>query len=422
MTPAISATGLGKRYRLTERGAVTDTLSAALSTAIGRLRKARLGKTTESRPSTFWALRDVSFNLARGSATGIIGRNGSGKSTLLKVLSRVTPPTEGEARVAGRVGSLLEIGTGFHGDLTGRENIFLSGTILGLRREEIRAAFSDIVDFSGVAPFIDTPVKHYSSGMYLRLAFAVAAHLRAEILLIDEVLAVGDAPFQRRCVDKMGELVRDGRTVLFVSHNMAAVSTLCDSGLVLENGRVAALGSIAEAVEEYGRLIAAPSDRGMASECEGVSVGPLRIDGRPSAMQGASRMSFSFDMRITKPFWRLSVQLGLVTHEGLSILRDAVDCERFSQLRCPGVYRVDVQFPALWLGPRGYQARVKVVAHPAEGATERYFSEWLDLRFEPGAVGAGVSDSVLAAGGDWSVVPLPPEFESGSPLALEEIR
>lgn len=198
-----------------------------------------------------WAIKDISFSLDAGDRLGIIGRNGAGKSTLLKILSRITPPTCGEIRIQGRVASLLEVGTGFHPELTGRENIFLNGTILGMSRREIRTHFDEIVDFSGVERFLDTPVKRYSSGMYVRLAFAVAAHLRSEILIVDEVLAVGDAEFQKKCLGKMSETSRDGRTVLFVSHNAAAVARLCNKGLYLESGRLVSQGSVEEILRLY---------------------------------------------------------------------------------------------------------------------------------------------------------------------------
>lgn len=200
----------------------------------------------------FWALRDVSFNIEQGARLGIIGRNGAGKSTLLKVLSRITEPTSGEIRIKGRVASLLEVGTGFHPELTGRENIFLNGAILGMTRAEIRRKFDEIVDFAEVEKFLDTPVKRYSSGMYVRLAFAVAAHLEPEILIVDEVLAVGDAQFQKKCLGKMEDVSnKEGRTVLFVSHNMAAIMELCNDGIFLINGSINIHGKIEDAIKKY---------------------------------------------------------------------------------------------------------------------------------------------------------------------------
>lgn len=200
---------------------------------------------------TLWALKDINFQVQQGEVLGIIGRNGAGKSTLLKVLSRVTAPTSGEVKVKGRIASLLEVGTGFHPELTGRENIFLNGAIMGMDRREIQRKFDEILDFSGVEKFIDTPVKRYSSGMYVRLAFAVAAHLEPDILIVDEVLAVGDAEFQKRCFGKMSDVAHQGRTVLFVSHNMAAVRNLCPTGILFEQGRLKFIGSIDDTVSKY---------------------------------------------------------------------------------------------------------------------------------------------------------------------------
>ncbi|HET59761.1 MAG TPA: ABC transporter ATP-binding protein, partial [Chloroflexi bacterium] len=199
----------------------------------------------------FWALKDVSFEVKRGEVVGVIGRNGAGKSTLLKILSRITEPTTGHAEIHGRVGSLLEVGTGFHPELTGRENIYLNGAILGMKRTEIARKFDEIVAFSEIEKFLDTPVKRYSSGMYVRLAFAVAAHLEPEILLVDEVLAVGDASFQKKCLGKMGDIAGEGRTVLFVSHNMAAVQSLCSKALLLVHGQIDAIGDVDSVIQGY---------------------------------------------------------------------------------------------------------------------------------------------------------------------------
>jgi lipopolysaccharide transport system ATP-binding protein len=245
----IHVEGIGKRYRLGQT-IRHDTLRDAI---MHRVRGARGTQSSFARGTEepFWALKDVSFDVSEGEVVGIIGRNGAGKSTLLKVLSRITPPTEGMIRLRGRVASLLEVGTGFHPELSGRENIFMNGAILGMRREEIKAKFDEIVAFAEVEKFLDTPVKRYSSGMYVRLAFAVAAHLEPEILLVDEVLAVGDAEFQKKALGKMSRVVEQGRTVLFVSHNMAAVSRLCGRGILLESGSVKLEGSADQAVHAY---------------------------------------------------------------------------------------------------------------------------------------------------------------------------
>ncbi|MFM8890719.1 MAG: ABC transporter ATP-binding protein [Planctomycetia bacterium] len=248
--PIISVEGVGKRYRLQHQATgsyatLRDSLTALVRGATGA------GGMHAATSEDFWALRDVSFQVQRGDVIGIIGRNGAGKSTLLKILSRITEPTTGTIRLRGRVASLLEVGTGFHPELTGRENIFLNGAILGMTKAEIRSRFAQIVEFAEVSRFLDTPVKHYSSGMYVRLAFAVAAHLEPEILVVDEVLAVGDAEFQQKCLRKMKDVAGHGRTVLFVSHNMMAVRRLCTHAVLLNRGTVAASGRVADIVDAY---------------------------------------------------------------------------------------------------------------------------------------------------------------------------
>ncbi len=253
---AIRVEGLGKRYRLGGQGAQYETLREALVRAAKAparlLRRPARRQPTEVRDSqTLWALRGVSFEVPRGQVLGIIGRNGAGKTTLLRVLTRITEPTEGRAEVHGRVASLLEVGTGFHPELTGRENVYLNGAILGMRRKEIDRKFDEIVEFSEVSRFLDTPLKHYSSGMQVRLAFSVAAHLDPDVLLVDEVLAVGDAAFQQKCLAKMEEVGKGGRTVLFVSHNMPAVLRLCERLILLDEGKVVADGDPHQVVGLY---------------------------------------------------------------------------------------------------------------------------------------------------------------------------
>ncbi|MCG2613971.1 polysaccharide ABC transporter ATP-binding protein [Terrimonas sp. NA20] len=246
----IKVSGLGKKYIISHEASGKYT---TLRDAIGRNIKSWIGSSQRNvSREEFWALRDIYFSINRGDAVGIVGRNGAGKSTLLKVLSRITEPSHGKVEINGRIASLLEVGTGFHQELTGRENIFLNGAILGMSRAEVRAKFDEIVDFSGVETFLDTPVKRYSSGMYVRLAFAVAAHLEPEILVVDEVLAVGDAEFQKKCLGKMDDVSRNqGRTVLFVSHNISAIQQLCNKGIYLERGKLVMQGGIDEVVDRY---------------------------------------------------------------------------------------------------------------------------------------------------------------------------
>jgi lipopolysaccharide transport system ATP-binding protein len=243
----IEVDGLSKRYRLGALQAGYDTLRDTIAHGTNRL----LGREHAPKAEEIWALKDVSFSVEQGEVLGVIGPNGAGKSTLLKILTRITVPTKGTATIHGRVGSLLEVGTGFHGELTGRENIYLNGSILGMTRKEITRKLPEIVEFSGVSKFIDTPVKRYSSGMYVRLAFSVAAHLEPEILLVDEVLAVGDAEFQRRCLGRMEELSRYGRTVLFVSHQMPVLARLCDRAILLRDGQIEMDGPSEDVVAHY---------------------------------------------------------------------------------------------------------------------------------------------------------------------------
>jgi ABC-type polysaccharide/polyol phosphate transport system ATPase subunit len=289
---AVRAEGVGKKYVVgheTEREryvALRDVMArtarsawrATLDLIHGRAIIA--GDTLED----FWALKDLNFEIRRGEVVGIIGRNGAGKSTLLKILSRITDPTEGQVTIVGRVASLLEVGTGFHPELTGRENIYLNGTILGMTRSEIKRKFDEIVAFSEVERFLDTPVKRYSSGMYFRLAFAVAAHLEPEILVVDEVLAVGDAEFQKKCLGKMDEVAGDGRTVLFVSHNLGALLSICQKGILLESGRLRCSGEIGWVAEQY-RLTSHDQKTGIdqksfAGPLQGVCFEIVRVNGR----------------------------------------------------------------------------------------------------------------------------------------------
>ncbi len=256
---AIKVENLSKAYQLGEIG--TGTISRDLERWFAKVRGKedpflRIGETNDrnskGNSDVVWSLKDINFEIEQGDAVGIIGRNGAGKSTLLKILSRVTSPTTGKISGRGRIASLLEVGTGFHPELTGRENIYLNGAILGMRKKEIARKFDEIVDFAGVERYVDTPVKRYSSGMYVRLAFAVAAHLESEILIVDEVLAVGDAEFQKKCLGKMGEVSKgEGRTVLFVSHNMGAVKTLCNKGILLTQGNVSFYGAVADTINCY---------------------------------------------------------------------------------------------------------------------------------------------------------------------------
>jgi lipopolysaccharide transport system ATP-binding protein len=332
---AIRVERLGKRYRIGEGREATT-----VRDAIGRLFHRSLQnknlippfdpsmKISSEHQDFIWALRDASFEIKRGEVLGIIGPNGAGKSTLLKMLSRIIDPTEGRAAIRGRVGSLLEVGTGFHPELTGRENVFLNGAILGMKKEEIKAKFDDIVAFSGVEKFIDTPVKHYSSGMHVRLAFAVAAHLEPENLLVDEVLAVGDVGFQKKCLKKIGEVVGEGRTVLFVSHNMAAIRSLCDRAILIDQGRVVLDGEASEVVSSYLASAVSGLSEGEISwktDAEapgehGLKLRAIRLkqeDGTISSVfdvEKAIRIEIVYEVKTSLP--GLTIRLGFLTSTG----------------------------------------------------------------------------------------------------------
>jgi lipopolysaccharide transport system ATP-binding protein len=253
---AIKATDLGKRYEISGDQAGYLLLTERITERIKHLGRG-------PKPQEFWALQDINFEVKRGETLGVIGHNGAGKSTLLKILSRITPPTTGEARLHGRVGALLEVGTGFHPELTGRENVFLNGAILNMKRREIQSRFEEIVEFADIGPFIDTPVKRYSSGMQLRLAFSVAAHLEPEILIIDEVLSVGDLAFQQKCLGRMEAASKEGRTVVFISHSLPSVVNLCDRAILLSEGRVTAAGGVGEVVDAYVDDVNSDLERGI---------------------------------------------------------------------------------------------------------------------------------------------------------------
>ena len=317
----IAARNVSKAYRLGSIGATS------LKEELSRLWARARARSPRPAADEFWALRDVSFDVQPGEVVGIIGRNGAGKSTLLKILSRITTQTAGEITLRGRVASLLEVGTGFHPDLTGRENIFLNGAILGMSKQEIRRKFDEIVAFAEVEPFIDTPVKRYSSGMYVRLAFAVAAHLEPEILIVDEVLAVGDASFQQKCLGKMRDVSsRDHRTVLFVSHNMSAVQALCQRAVWLHEGRVAEDGPASPVTQRY---LASVNDRAvadLAARSDRQGDGSVRLTGvtitaadGSALITSGSRLKIVLDYESAAPVRRLNMVIGLYTETGLGV-------------------------------------------------------------------------------------------------------
>lgn len=368
MTPAVSVSNISKRYRIggnQELGykTVRDAFSSLF-------RKKSAGEPTR----TFWALRDVSFEVEEGEAIGIIGKNGAGKSTLLKILSRVTEPTSGRARLHGRVASLLEVGTGFHPELTGRENIYLNGAILGMSRAEVKKNFDAIVDFSEVEAFLDTPVKRYSSGMYVRLAFAVAAHLDPEILIVDEVLAVGDVGFQRKCLEKMSEESREGRTVLFVSHNMAAIRTLCQTAIWIDGGRLRGRDTSERVVDDYLRN-ASSREWGMdfAEQIAALPPDPvfqitrveiLQAEAATRTIQSDLPMEIEISFSVSRDTPGLHVYVSFLDLDGVLLFETLHNGDSDEQpVVRAGQYRSRVRIPPDFLAARSYQVQVNAGIH-----------------------------------------------------------
>jgi lipopolysaccharide transport system ATP-binding protein len=369
----IRAEGLSKRYRLGTGSAELDNLREAV---VRRLRPWRWRRREDRAGADWiWALHDVSFDVEQGDVVAIIGPNGAGKSTLLKILCRITDPTDGTVTVRGRLSSLLEVGTGFHPELTGRENVYLNGAVLGMRKAEIEARFDEIVAFADLAAFLDTPVKRYSSGMYVRLAFAVAAHLEPEILVVDEVLAVGDVAFQRKCLGKMGEVSREGRTVLFVSHNMPAVEHLCRSGLVFQRGRLAFRGAVRDAVDHYVRAATGGGD-GTGSHVVDLAGAPTRKPGAPALLRrlelftsdgapldGGLAVGAPFEARVGLVLDRPTVGLELVLRfdtllgQRILVANSAFD-PAFACDERTGAQTVICEIPSLTLTPGDYRVRV----------------------------------------------------------------
>ncbi len=399
---AVRVADLGKRYRIglaPERyRTLRDTIVAGVNASIQNLRRGSSLSAESKETSTIWALRNVSFEVQQGKVLGIVGRNGAGKSTLLKILSRVTEPTEGSAEIHGRVGSLLEVGTGFHPELTGRENIYLNGAILGMKRSEIERKMDEIIAFSEVEQFIDTPVKRYSSGMYLRLAFAVAAHLEPEILVVDEVLAVGDAEFQRKCMGKMSDVAAAGRTVLFVSHNMSAVLRLTEETLVLDKGHLVFRAPTQQAVDYYmaagftgaGERLWSPSE----IPAEAAPFVPLAIRIRDShgrvmdTLRSTEPITVEVEYRLERPITGLRVGIYLLTMRGEYVFTsfDLDDPHKFEGMasRQEGRYVSRCTIPANTLN----EGRYILSVNASSFRIKRYFWDDHALAFTVDATGA----------------------------------
>jgi lipopolysaccharide transport system ATP-binding protein len=327
-------------------------------------------KVVDSSAEEFWALKDISFDIKQGDRVGIIGRNGAGKSTLLKILSRITEPTTGTIRIKGRVASLLEVGTGFHPELTGRENISLNGAILGMSKSDIDRKFDEIVAFAEVEKFLDTPVKRYSSGMYVRLAFAVAAHLEPEILIVDEVLAVGDAQFQKKCLGKMNDVGKEGRTVIFVSHNMGAITQLCNQGIYLKQGSIIKYGDLNETIMEYvtsgsndhGIVTFRPNANNKPVACRQISI--LSGAGMEPSSDVDIRHPFyvNLDYEVTKPISNIEISVRISTADGSAVLTtNQSDCSPdVVRHRSVGNYSASIEIPGMFLMPGAYTLSVGV--------------------------------------------------------------
>ena len=392
---AIRAENIGKRYRLGETVGNYSTFRESITEWLRRSPKKAVEQVNEN---DLWALRHLNFEVKQGEVLGIIGRNGAGKSTLLKVLSRVTEPTEGYAEIHGRVGSLLEVGTGFHPELTGRENIFLNGAILGMKRSEIAVKFDEIVDFSEVEQFIDTPVKRYSSGMYLRLAFAVAAHLEPEILVVDEVLAVGDAEFQRKCIGKMSDVAQQGRTVLFVSHNMSAILRLTTDTMVIEKGKMILRAPSAQAVDYYlsqgfseegSRLWEADEVPASAGPFNPIELRVVNAQGHEAnTVRSVEPCSIEMEYEIAEPITGLRVGLYLMSTRGEYIFTsfDTDEPEQYEAMpvRPAGRYISRCTIPADMLNEGRYVIGVNASAFKIR----RYFHDERALAFNVDAAGA----------------------------------
>jgi lipopolysaccharide transport system ATP-binding protein len=368
-------------------------------------------------PASIWAVKDISFEVGRGEVVGVIGRNGAGKSTLLKILSRITEPTEGRAEIYGRIGSLLEVGTGFHPELTGRENIFLNGAILGMAKTEIQKKFDEIVDFAEIEKFIDTPVKRYSSGMYVRLAFAVAAHLEPDILILDEVLAVGDSAFQNKCIGKMQEVAGEGRTVLFVSHNMAAMARLCKSAILLDKGQLQAYGPTEEIVSRYLATgahhqgeVRFSEDAGQEPGSEAIRLIAVRVKNSKGEISSSLDCRLPFvvesEYRILRRVSNLRIGCRLVTCDG-TVVFASKDVDSVEDLeRVPGTYVSRCKIPGNFLNYGEYF--VSVGSDTPSLKTHFFCDRILSLRIEQtGGVGGHISDNrsgLLRLALPWEIV------------------
>lgn len=417
----IQAKGLSKQYVIGARQKrhntlgdhIAETMSApfrSLASTFNRSKKSEAGE-------MIWALEDISFDVRQGEVIGVIGRNGAGKSTLLKILSRITEPTKGHVDIRGRIACLLEVGTGFHPELTGRENIYLNGAILGMRRHEIVRKFDEIVSFAEIDRFLDTPVKRYSTGMYMRLGFAVAASLDPEILIVDEVLAVGDAAFQKKCLGRMAGVAKEGRTVIFVSHNMAAIQSLCTRCLVIEAGHLRVARDLHDGIAMYHRSLseAVPAE---SSNSQEIAITGLSVNGAVNMPIDASQpMRFEFNVSSRISFAGYRMFLIIETPQGNMVLHSVINERNHREVGSKGVYHVQVDVPALWLTAGMYTVYVKVICNGI-GLQGRYLSDVLLVMIEsdydpdaaPGFVSPPVTWQVSAPASETGTCTVPAAF------------
>ena len=395
--------GVSKEYRLGMIGG--GTLHGDLTSWFARIRgkedpNVKIGKEHLAHNQKFWALKDVTFGVSQGDAVALLGRNGAGKSTMLKLISRITAPTEGEIRIRGRVASLLEIGTGFHPELSGRDNIFLNGAILGMNKAETSRKLKEIIEFSEIEQFIDTPVKRYSSGMYVKLAFAVAAHLDPDVMICDEVLAVGDLAFQQKCLTKMADIARDGRAVLYVSHNMRTVSQLCSRGLFLEGGRLAYDGTVERAMELYGGSSARTTSRNLDEVPRTRNRGDTM---RMLSIEFLNTRSLEYDMDSSMEFVLKSVahipeprlRIRLILQNSISVPIAMTQSEPF-EVQAGETFARIVRFPLDGVAPGEYILKLSLISGTPRGATN-YYDTIVDVsRF------VVVDDAAVNAGFIWS--------------------
>lgn len=399
MSNAVELAGVSKRYLLGEHHGTSGSLRDALSARARRL----LGREAAVPAEELWSLRDVTLAVEEGDTLGLIGRNGAGKSTLLRIVTRITEPTAGVSRTRGRVGSLLEVGTGFHPELTGRENVYLNGAILGMNRRETTRQFDDIAEFAGVQRFLDTPVKRYSSGMYLRLAFAVAAHLDAEIMVVDEVLAVGDAEFQRKCLGKMSSLEREGRTVLFVSHNLDAIMRLCRTTAWLEQGELKAYGPTPQVAAAYLTATSNPSASREFPDRPDDPVALRRVvlldaDGNSTSLLPRGRpFAVEVTFVVHQPLPTLDLTVFVANLRGVRVLDEAWSDVQPSRPGLPGRYIARIEVPPL-LTAGDYTAGIWL---GSSYETVAYYEELLAFRLEGGT--SGRAERVLQLTAPWRV-------------------